>query len=160
MEVPTPIEVMYRAHNYSMRKGTPIWFIAGKYAGKKGWHAADGVHSESTVAVIVQTKKGGKQTYVFRNSIRDEGDYANPTSYAEAVIEQCPDIEKALVQLCRAMVKCDMQRDPDGFKRVIAQKMDEAVQWQESKGSKAMYCRINYNGKKKIKTRSLANLKK
>ena len=150
---------MYWAHNYSMRKGVPIRFIAGKYAGKKGWLDADGVHSESTVAVIVQTKKGGKKTYVFRNSIRDEGDYANPTSYAEAVIEQCPDIEKALVQLCRAMVKCDMQRDAVGFNRVIAQKMDEAIEWQESKGSKAMYRCINYNGNKKIKTRSAVTKK-
>ena len=89
---------------------------------------------------------------MFPNSIRAEGDCANPTSHAEAVIEQCPDIEKALVQLCRAMVKCDMQRDAEGFKRVIAQKMDEAIEWQESKGSKAMHCRINHNGNKKMKT--------
>ena len=138
--------------NCNMRKGIPIRFIAGKYARKKGWLDADGVQSESTVAVIVQTKKGLKKTYVFPNSIRNEDDCANPTSYAEAVIEQCPDIEKALVQLCRAMVKCDMQRDAEGFKRVIAQKMDEAVKWQESKGSEAMCRRINHNGNKKMKT--------
>ena len=76
------------------------------------------------------------------------------------MIDQCPDVGKALVQLCCALAKCDVQRDEDGFKRVIAQKMDEAVQWQESKGSEAMHRRINCNGNKKIKTRSLVNLKK
>ena len=93
------------------------------------------------------------------NGIRLEGDHANPTSHAEAVIDQCPDIEKMLVQLCRALAKCDVQRDEDGFKRVIAQKMQEAVKWQESKGSQAMHRRIIHNGNKKAKTQKLVTKK-
>ena len=94
---------------------------------------------------------------MFPESIRLDSDYANPTSYAEAVIDQCPDIEKMLVQLCRALAKCDVQRDEDGFKRVIAQKMDKAVKWQESKGSEAMHHCVNHIGNKKIRTQSLVN---
>ena len=116
----------------------------------------DGKPSGSTVAVIVLKKnKTYHSTYVFPESIRLDSDYANPTSYAEAVIDQCPDIEKMLVQLCRALAKCDVQRDEDGFRRVIAQKMQEAVNWQDNKGSQAMYRRIIYNGNKKTKTQNL-----
>ena len=158
MEVPTLIEVLYRAHNHNMRQGKAIWFIAGKYAGRKGWVDDDGKPSASTVAVIVLKKnKTFHSTYVFPESIRLDSDYANPTSHAEAVIDQCPDVKKALVQLCCAVVKCDMQRNTEGFKRVIAQKMDEAVKWQESKGSEAMCRRINHNGNKKMKTWSARN---
>mmetsp|Transcript_1023 Transcript_1023/g.1384 ORF Transcript_1023/g.1384 Transcript_1023/m.1384 type:complete len:83 (-) Transcript_1023:54-302(-) len=69
---------------------------------------------------------------------------SEPTCYAEAVIQQCPDIEKNLVTVTRQLAKCDIGRDPQGFHAVVNQKLDEGRYWQEKRGSKAMYRKIKY----------------
>ena len=128
-------------------KGQPIRFIAGKYGGKNGWVNTEEPADESITPVIVNLgRKGEKTTYVYTSSIKPIND-APPNSYAEAVLEQCPDIEKNLVAVSRQLAKCDLTRDPDGFRGVVNQKLNEAHHWQEAKGAKAMYRKIKY-GKK------------
>lgn len=125
-------------------KGEEIRFIAGKYGGKSGWINTQEPADESVTPVIVNLgRKGEKATVVYSSSIK-RINFAPATSYAEAVIQQCPDIEKTLVTVTRQLAKCDVGRDPKGFQAVVNQKLDEARTWQENRGSKAMYRKINY----------------
>lgn len=125
-------------------KGDEIRFVSGKYGGKSGWINTQEPADESVTPVVVNLgRKGEKCTYVHTSSIKRIAT-APPVSYAEAVIQQCPDIEKNLVTVARQLAKCDLSRDRQGFQAVVNQKLDEALLWQESRGSKAMYRKIKY----------------
>ena len=126
-------------------KGKQIRFIAGKYAGKQGWEDLARQQGDKTIPVIVDLgKRGEKETYVYNSSYVLNDASSLPGSYAEAVIQQCPDLEKMLVATCRAFAKTDIGRDPEGFHRLFNQHLHQAVYWQRSKGSKALYRSIAY----------------
>ena len=128
-------------------KGDEIRFIAGKYGGKKGWINIEETSDEEVTSVIVNLgQKEEKHTWVKTPSIR-RITYDKPVSYAKAVIEQCPDIEKNLVTVSRQLAKCDLSRDPKGFEAVVNEKLNEAQAWQESRGSKVMYRKIKFSSK-------------
>lgn len=128
-----------------VKKGTQIRFIGGKYRERKGWINEDKEAGENTVPVIVDLgKKGEKATYVYENSIEKEPTAA-PSSYAEAVLQQCPDLDCSLTKLCRDFAKCNIKTDPAGFFAIIERKMKEATTQHEAKGSKALYRAIRYN---------------
>jgi uncharacterized Fe-S cluster protein YjdI len=125
-------------------KGREIRFIGGKYAGKKGWINTDKEPGENTVPVIVELgKKGEKETYVFELSVGIAPSEA-PSSYAEAVIQQCPDLAVSLTKLARDFAKCSIHVDPDGFFRLVQRKVLEATEQHQAKGSKALYRNIRY----------------
>jgi hypothetical protein len=75
-------------------------------------------------------KKEKKSTYVNDSSYEAEPT-TFPSSYAKAVIQQCPDLQKLLVSTCHGFAKADIGQDPLGFFKVIRQ-------------SKALYCKIEY----------------
>jgi hypothetical protein len=125
-------------------KGQVIQFIAGKYAGKKGWIDLSGKEREETTPVIVNLgKKGEKSTYVNDSSYEAEP-LASPSSYTEALIQHCPDLQKLLVSALHGFAKTDIGQDPDGFFKVIEQMTADAIKWQSLKGSKALYRKIEY----------------
>jgi hypothetical protein len=125
-------------------KGKAIRFIAGKHAGKKGWIDIDGKEGDATTAVILnQGKKGEKLACVEDLNFENEPT-SPPSSYAEAVIQQCPDLQKLLVSTCRGFAKADIGLDPVGFSQILDRTMWEAPNWQTSKGSKALHRKIEY----------------
>ena len=119
-------------------KGEEIRFIAGKYVNHKGWVDLSKQPGETTVPVIVRTKHGEKQTYVYAFNVRKESDYKSRT-YAEAVVKQCPDLDSKLVAVCRGFAKANIGRDIEGFGHLVFHRAEDAVKWQEGKGTKAMY---------------------
>ena len=133
-----------------MTKGAPVRFIAGKYGGKKGWiNLEDDNDNDDVAAVIINLgkKKGEKKTYVYSSSYREEIKDEEVKSYAWAVLQQCPDMEKDLIGVCRKFAKCNIQKDADRIMAVVHKTMDEAVHWQNDKGAKALYHKIQYNSK-------------
>jgi hypothetical protein len=125
-------------------KGKEIRFIGGKYGTKKGWINTDKEPGENTIPVIVNLgKKGEWETYVFEENVADEPT-TRPSSYAEAVIQQCPDLDQALTKLARDFAKCSIHVDPNGFFLLVQKKVDEATKQHEAKGSKALYRNIKY----------------
>jgi hypothetical protein len=131
------------------KKGAKVRFIGGKYGGKKGWVDVDRAQGTDTIPVIVDLgKKGEKETYVYDYSVAIEPT-ENPTCYAEAVIQQCPDLECSLTKVCRDFAKCSIREDPGGFLAIINKKMDDATKWQDAKGSKALYRHIKYDTNQK-----------
>ena len=125
-------------------KGQAIRFIGGKYGGKKGWINSDKEPGENTVPVMVDLgKKGEKETFVYQDSVANEPSTA-PSSYAEAVIQQCPDLDVNLTKLARDFAKCSIHVDPEGFFRLVQRKVKEATEQHQAKGSKALYRNIQY----------------
>ena len=126
-------------------KGPEIYFVSGKYVGKTGWLDLSEEADDETTPVIVDLKKKGEEkvTFVYNDNWKRKPT-TNPTYYAEAVIQQCPDVEVSLVSTARKLAKCDIGRDLEGFNKVITTKIHEAVDWQKKKGSKAMYRKIKY----------------
>lgn len=129
-------------------KGDAIRFVSGKYAGKSGWIDTEGVADDNVTPVIVNLgRKGLKSTIVYTSSIMKQTYYKAPPSYAHAVIQQCPDIEKNLVTVTRQLAKCDIRKDEEGFKGVMEGYLEAAAIWQENRGSKAMYRNIKFDKK-------------
>jgi len=125
-------------------KGEAVRFVAGKYGGKTGWINTQETGDDSVTPVIVDLgQKGLRETFVYNSSVK-RIDTTRPTNYAEAVIQQCPDIEKNLVTVTRQLAECDIGRDLQGFRKVVYKKLVEAQELQESRGSKAMYRKINF----------------
>jgi hypothetical protein len=127
------------------KKGQSIRFVGGKYGGKKGWINVDKTAGEETTPVIVNLKKKGeKETYVYNFSFEIEH-ATEPSSYAGAVLKQCPDLDCALTKLCRDFAKCSIKKDYPGFAAIIERKLQEATELIESKGSRGLYRRIEFD---------------
>ena len=95
---------------------TPVRFIAGKYAGKKGWIDPTRTADERVTPIIIHlAKKGGLyQTFVHNGSYRELNTDAL-MSYAEAVFQQ-PAIEKAVVAATRKLAQTTFPKIRRGSK--------------------------------------------
>lgn len=85
-----------------------------------------------------------KSTVVKKASFREVTD-ADAKNYAEAILEQCPEIERNLVTVTRQFAKCRAAIDIDACNMVWVQYLSEAIDWQNNKGSKAYYRDIKYD---------------
>ncbi|CAJ1926944.1 unnamed protein product [Cylindrotheca closterium] len=65
-----------------------------------------------------------------------ESAYSVPSSYARAVVQQRPNIEKILVTVCRQLAKFDINKDPDGFAGLLMETLGDAEAWNSNKGIK------------------------
>jgi hypothetical protein len=127
------------------KKGQKVRFIAGKYGGRKGWIDEDREAGQDTVPVIVNLgRKGEWETYVYTFSVELERLIA-ATTYAEAVIQQNPDLDCALTKVCRDFARCNIKKDLPGFTQIIKKKLEEGTKYLESKGNKALYRHIKFN---------------
>lgn len=126
-------------------KGDEIRFIAGKYSGKTGWINTSEVADDRVTPVIVDlgARRGEKETFVFTGSFK-RNENKPPTTYAEAVLQQCPDIERDFVMVSRKLAKCGLERDVVGFQKELTELMNDAVKWQREQGSKASYRKIYF----------------
>ena len=100
----------------------------------------------SKVAIFVKEKgRAEKQTYVLKSSFTTKQKYTSNATYAEAVLDQCPDLERKMIDLCRSLAKCDIQKDSRGIMDLFQVTMEEATEWQSAKGSRATYCQIKWS---------------
>jgi hypothetical protein len=132
----------------SVNKGDKVRFIAGKYAGKSGWkNSAEPADEKVTPVIVDLGRKGEYATVVWTCSIRVVGIVTDaPQGYADAVMQQCPDVERSIVTATRQLAKCDIGRDEDGFRELLLTELVKAKEWQDKKGSKALYRSIEYYG--------------
>ena len=123
-------------------KGEDIRFIAGKYAGKKGWMnlAMKDFGSAQKIHVLVDrsdVRKGVMTaSFVYRSSITLERLYKNATILSAAVVQQCPDIEAKLIAVCRAFVVARVQNENDGFLEIVSEFMNTALSTRRIKAVK------------------------
>lgn len=135
---------MPQYQNTMEKKGRIVRFIAGKYAGKTGWIDKSRNEKGDIVPVIVEIKKDEEKATYVRKSSFNYPTLAPPSCYMEAILQQVPQIEKNLIAVCRQLVKCDVERDLEGFHAYVAKYIHDAIEWQKSKGGDAMYRRIKY----------------
>jgi hypothetical protein len=123
-------------------KGDAIVFIGGKYGGKTGWINTNKEAGENTTPVIADLgSKGEKDTYVFKQSLRKE---KVATSYAEAVLAQCPAIDVLTTKLCRDLAKFSIKQDASGIVAFFDKKLNDANTLQDAKGAKALYRHVTF----------------
>ena len=129
-----------------MKKGRAIRFILGHYAGKSGWIDEDKIPTESMFYVIVNLGTSLRATRVLKGSVGEE--HKPPTTYAEAMFQQNPDIEVTLRKLCGQLAKCSiLENDPEGLYRIVNKRLIEARERQDTLGSKGTYRRVQFQHK-------------
>jgi len=146
ISLPVRIETMsLLSDSKVLSQATPIKFVGGKYKKKQGWldptRTGD---SRMTPIIINAPRKGGLyQTFVENGNWRKiSSDHA--MTYAEMVF-LVPDIEASVVETCRKIVKFDITTDEGGvhaFKEQFGKELENAQEWQEEKGDRAVWRRI------------------
>ena len=128
------------------KKGLEIRFIAGKYAGLSGWVNDAQTSDEKITAVIVhQGRKGEKCTFVHTHSFRYKS-IAEAKTKAEAALQQHPNIEKSIVTATRQVASCYItEKNVAGFRNVLVEELDKAREYQEAKGSRARYGKVDWS---------------
>jgi len=124
-----------------MTKGNAIRFVGGIYVGQTGWIDAEKKETPKQVSVIVDLGNGKtKRTRVNKESVEKPSEA--PSCYAEAVMQQCPDIEKRMNKLCSELAKCKIAIDAWGIMEILNEKLHKATKKQASMGSKATYRQV------------------
>jgi hypothetical protein len=113
----------------SAKKGEAIRFIGGTYskANKStmtGWFNASKEHTPCMYQVIVDLGNGKeKVTKVMKESVRIVSEEAGPTCFEEAVLQQHPDIDKAMDKLAQELAKCGVHAQSNEISRILSQKI-------------------------------------
>jgi hypothetical protein len=133
-----------------MTKGEEIRFQRGTYLGKTGWIDNDGTKLDTMVWVYVDNWKGDgrmKHTKVKKSSLAKK--HLVPSSYAEAVMQQNPDIEAKLDKLCRDLAMCSIHKDPNGIIELVRQGLQKASVEQDELGYKKKFRKVVFGSTKK-----------
>lgn len=133
-----------------LNKGEPVRFKRGKYKGKSGWHNADKTEKNTTHRVYVLVDLGNnrlKATFVKPSSISKRRAHS-PSNYAEAMLDQQPDIEGLIEQLCFEIARCNIHDDfheaPQHLYDAIHIRMTEAIEEQAALGYNATWRLVDY----------------
>ncbi len=95
------------------QRGREIRFVKGKYIGYNGWINDHGDHTAQSYTVIVSGYKrdnGATQdkiTKVRKESVRDRT-LPPPNSKSEAIMQQHPEIEAAVIEMARLFASCSI----------------------------------------------------
>jgi hypothetical protein len=127
-------------------KGDAIRFNKGTYLGKTGWIDAAGKGLDTMVWVYVDNwnvdGRSIKHTKVKKSSI---GHDREPTSYAEAVVQQNPDIDAKLDKLCLDLAMCDIHKDEKGIMELVHQRLVKATEDHNKLGYKQKFRRVQFD---------------
>jgi hypothetical protein len=127
-------------------KGDPIRFKGGKYKGQTGWRNDDKQNTRHRTYVIVTLLDGTeKETWVKHRSVASPR--GSPTNYFEAMLQQHPDIEGLIDQLCFEIARCSLDpqhRNVDPILESIQNRLNEAMVAQTALGSRATWRVVDY----------------
>ena len=114
-------------------KGDEIRFIRGTYKGCTGWvDTANKLKRKSKMVwVVVDDEDEEVHSRVWRTSIRES--FQAPATWAEAVVQQHPDIESAVIEVARLFASCSiLQEDEDSVFTLIDKEIRRAM-WEREK---------------------------
>jgi hypothetical protein len=128
-----------------MTKGEAIRFKKGIYKGKTGSIDNDAEGLDTMIWVYVDNWKGRhtKHTKVKKSSIAQV--HVEATSYAEAVIQQHPDIESTLDKLCLDLAMCGIHKDAKGIMELIHKRLEKATVEHSQLGYKKRYRHVDFD---------------
>ena len=117
-----------RTEKRSPEKGKETRFIRGTYKGCVGWldKANKSKKKSKMVYVIVDDQDYEEEvpTRVWTSSFRDR--HKTPTTWAEAAVQQHPEIEDAVIETARLFASC-MISDEKAVMDLIAQEIRRAI---------------------------------
>jgi transcription antitermination factor NusG len=129
----------------SIEKGDEIRLVKGKYEGQQAWMNKAKKPTKCYYFVIVVDDDGTERaTRVLKGSARIIAQEPTPTSYEEAVIQQHPDIERAIDKLCELLVECGINKHSDKLARILETKIEEAKATQDSLSYRAKWRHVEY----------------
>jgi hypothetical protein len=134
------------------RKGAEIKFIGGVYKGN-GFLDRNKDASADYTYVIAPKKKGrnGKITMEYTKVLHEHyvllTEIQKASTYEEAMLDQCSDIDSLLNKVVKKMAECEMVdgKGSDSCKKIcsiVADRLDRAVVNQTKKGSAARWRRV------------------
>jgi hypothetical protein len=125
-------------------RGHEIHFVCGKYAHKSGWIDNEKEETKKMIYVIVDLGNGStKKTQVNMESVGKPQE--SPSNYAEAILQQCPNIEVKMDKLCQEIAKCSVAIYGSAMLEFLSNKFQQATDEQTDKGSKATYRHVSHN---------------
>ena len=128
------------------RKGAEIRFVGGRYEGRIGWINDAKSPTKMRTYVIVYLGSGQEYPTLVAHKNFSIKRQEQPATYAAAVFQQQPKIEKKLKELCAQLAKCGIGEEEDlgGVTSIIKRELKEAVEVQRALGSDAEYKVIRY----------------
>lgn len=122
--------------------------MRGKYAGRKGYlDSANPRRGDKIWVFVVKEDDTMKHTYVDFTSIRPL--QPAPTTWAQAALQQVPNLESKLIELAYEFAKCDMDGHQEDVVNSIISELQIASSNQEER-SKATWYRVSFGaGKRK-----------
>jgi hypothetical protein len=129
-------------------KADTIRFLGGRYAGKTGW-LRHSKRKRGQFYYYVFVDLGDStvlKTYVEIDNV-GPAEMPEPTSYAEALLQQHIDIEVAMTKLANQLATCSIQDGASQVElcRVFSRKLYDAVVKQDKKGRKARYRCVDFD---------------
>jgi hypothetical protein len=121
-------------------RGAPIQFKRGKYKGRTGWLNDNKTDTRHRAYIIVTLEDGTeKETWVKHQSITTHR--GPPRNFSEAMLQQHPDIEGLINQLCFEVAHCNIAQrlqDPQPLYASINERLNQALHAQSAQGSQAI----------------------
>lgn len=126
------------------QKGELIRFIGGTYCGKDGWVWAGRNFCKKQVWVIIRTNCEEVGTRVDKKFVEI---FVHPKNWVEAALQQHPEVELHLNELCEHLAKCNIDaiENAENLQLVVSQKLTHAIEKQRRKGNGATWLRVHYD---------------
>ena len=132
------------------KKGEPIRFVRGTYKGETGWMDRANKKSRRSkkntkIWVIVDEinddETEGIHTQVEQTSVRNA--HTQATTWAEAAVQQHPDLESKIIEMTRHFAACDIEGHQDGVLALVGRELEDANQEMRA-SKKAKWFRVDW----------------
>jgi len=126
-------------------KGKEIRIVSGTYRKKSGWYDLEaGVNPNPLRKYVIVDMGGGYwvETNLWIFSIRDP--HKTPKNQEEAMLQEHPDIESDLIQLCRKMAACEVH-NKKAIVKLVEKELSRAVMEQCLQGNTAKWRLLEYD---------------
>ena len=139
---------VFSSESLDSDKADPIRFVGGVYVGKTGWlHNSKRFRGQNKYYVLVDLGHNCvKKSYVDISSIAPP--HTDPTSFAEALLQQHPQVEKAVNDLCKMLAhfEIDSESRKSEVHQTFVSKLEDAINNQRRMGTKANWKKVEYSG--------------
>ena len=142
---------LFTASNKMAQKGKAIHILGGTYKGKSSWINIDKCKTAESSYVIIVMDDGTEVEKLIHDWNFDFATRRKPRSYAEAALQQHPDINLQLNKLCEALSMLKVDNDMPKMLLIFNERLNAAAKFQQSrKGKKAVYRTVSYGKQKEF----------
>lgn len=128
-------------------RGKEVRIVTRDYKKKKGWIDVDAGRNPNPLRQYVIVDMGGGyelDTNLWIFSLRDA--HEKPKNREEAMLQEHPDIEADLIQLCRKMAACEVH-NKQAVMNLVKKELTKAVKEQCLRGNTAKWRELEYDSR-------------